>query len=146
MILFPTTRVCGEERKLNPSSFGNPQLIYTTQRRENMKVWLRILLILSIIFSASSFVWFLLGSTAYFQRGMDIIGTTYLWGGGIPVLLFAVLFIVILIKGWTPTSRVDYVGICLVVVLSTVLSVALFQSVSTHGWANEKIKSDSIKL
>ncbi|AIQ17131.1 hypothetical protein H70357_11015 [Paenibacillus sp. FSL H7-0357] len=111
-----------------------------------MKVWLRILLILSIIFSASSFVWFLLGSTAYFQRGMDIIGTTYLWGGGIPVLLFAVLFIVLLIKRWTPTSRVDYVGICLVVVLSTVLSVALFQSVSTHGWANEKIKSDSIKI
>lgn len=111
-----------------------------------MKVWLRILMILSIIFSASSFVWFLLGSTAYFQRGMDIIGTTFLWGGGVPVLLFAVLFIVLLIKGWTPTSRVDYVGICLVVVLSTVLSVALFQSVRTHGWANEKIKSDSIKI
>jgi hypothetical protein len=111
-----------------------------------MKVWLRILLILSIIFSATSVVWFLLGSTAYFQRGMDIIGTTYLWGGGIPVLLFAALFIVLLIKGWAPTSGVDYVVICLVVVLSTILSVALFQSVSTHGWANEKIKSDSIKI
>ncbi|GGG15245.1 hypothetical protein GCM10010912_69590 [Paenibacillus albidus] len=111
-----------------------------------MQVWLRLLLIATIIFSASAFVWFLLGSTAYFQRGMDIIGTTYLWGIGIPVLLFVGLFTVLLIKGWTPTSKGGYVGICVVLVLSTLLSIALLQSVSTNGWANEKIRSDSLKI
>lgn len=111
-----------------------------------MPIWLRILLIAIIIFSASSFVWFLLGSTAYFQRGMDILGTTYLWGAGIPVLLFAILFTILLIKGWTPTSGIDYVGICVGIVIVTLLSSALIQSVSTHGWANEKIKSDTLKI
>lgn len=111
-----------------------------------MPIWLRLLLIGIIIFSAFSFVWFLLGSTAYFQRGMDIIGTTYLWGAGVPVLLFAVVFTILLIKEWTPTSGVDYVGICVGVGLSILLSAVLIQSVNTHGWANEKIRSDTLKI
>lgn len=111
-----------------------------------MQVLIRILLLAAIIFSASSFAWFLLGSTAYFQRGMDIIGTTYLWGAGFPVLLLAILFTILLIKGWTPTSGVDYFGICLMLILTTLISAALIQSVNTHGWAKEKIESDSIKV
>lgn len=111
-----------------------------------MPIWLRLLLIGIIIFSAFSFVWFLLGSTAYFQRGVDIIGTTYLWGAGVPVLLFAVVFTILLIKEWTPTSGVDYVGICVGVGLSILLSAVLIQSVNTHGWTNEKIRSDTLKI
>ncbi|MUG46442.1 hypothetical protein [Paenibacillus woosongensis] len=111
-----------------------------------MPIWLRLLLIGIIMFSAFSFVWFLFGSTAYFQRGMDIIGTTYLLGAGVPVLLFAVVFTILLIKGWTPTSGVDYVGICVGVGLSILLSAVLIQSVNTHGWANEKIRSDALKI
>lgn len=111
-----------------------------------MAIWLKFLLILLMIFNLSSFVWFLLGSTAYFQRGMDIMGTTYLWGAGIPVLLITIVFIIFLFKGWIPTSRGDYIGICVWMVLSTLLSFVLIQSVSTHGWANEKISSDSLKI
>ncbi len=72
--------------------------------------WFRLLMIATILFSVSSFMWFLLGSTAYFQRGMDIIGTTFLWGAGIPGLLFSILFIILLIKRWAPTSGTDYGG------------------------------------
>ncbi|WHX49760.1 hypothetical protein QNH46_03505 [Paenibacillus woosongensis] len=111
-----------------------------------MPIWSRLLLIGIVIFSVFSFVWFLFGSTAYFQRGMDIIGTTYLWGAGVPVLLFAVVFTILLIKEWTPTSGVDYVGICVGMGLSILLSAALIQSVNTHGWANEKIRSDALKI
>ncbi|MBG9734185.1 hypothetical protein [Paenibacillus alvei] len=111
-----------------------------------MQAWLRFLLVLVILFSATSFFWFLLGATAFFQRGMDIIGTTYFFGAAIPVLLFAIVFTIILIKGWAPTSGIDYVGICIGLVLATLISAALIQSVNTHGWANEKIVSDSIKV
>jgi hypothetical protein len=111
-----------------------------------MQVLLRLLLIVVILFSASSFVWFLLGSTAYFKRGMDIMGTTYFWGVGIPVLLFAILFTMLLIKGWTPTSGGQYVAVFIGLLISILLSAALTQSVSTHGWANEKIESDSVKV
>ncbi|XEC95212.1 hypothetical protein AB6A23_01120 [Paenibacillus tarimensis] len=111
-----------------------------------MQVLLRLLLIVVILFSALSFVWFLLGSTAYFRRGMDIIGTAYFWGAGIPVVLFAILFTMLLIKGWTPTSGGQYVAIVIGLLISILLSAALTQSVSTHGWANEKIESDSVKV
>lgn len=111
-----------------------------------MQLWIRVLIILIIVFSAASFVWFLLGSTAYFQRGMDILGTTIFWGAGIPVLLLAILLTILLTKRWIPTSGFDYVGLSLVLVLSILLSTALIQSVSTHGWANEKIRSDSLKI
>lgn len=109
-----------------------------------MRIWLKLLLIIQIIFSVSAFAWFLLGSTAYFQRGMGITGTFYFWGAGIPVLLLATLFTILLIKGWSPTSRVDYVGICVMLVITTLIALSLIQSVNTNGWANEKIRSDSL--
>lgn len=111
-----------------------------------MRVWLRLLLIAIIIFSITSFVWFLLGSTAYFQRGMDLIGTTILWGAGIPVLLLAMFFMLLLIKKWKPTSGGSYVGISVALALSTLLSAALIQSVSSNGWTKEKIYSDTLKM
>lgn len=111
-----------------------------------MPVLLRLFLIVVITFSASSLVWFLLGATAYFQRGMDIIGTAYLVGPGILVLLLVFLFSMLLLKGWIPRSKGDYVGICIGLLFSILISVALIQSVSTNGWANEKIRSDTLKM
>lgn len=111
-----------------------------------MPMWLRLLLIAIIILSASSFLWFLLGATAYLQRAMDIIGTTYLLVAGIPGLLFAILFTVLLIKGWIPTSGVHYIGICIGLVISIILSAILIYSVNSHGWTKEEIQSDSLKI
>ncbi|MEK4297431.1 hypothetical protein [Paenibacillus sp. FSL R5-0914] len=108
--------------------------------------WFRLLLIAVIISSVSSCVWFLLGSTAYFQRGMDIIGISFFWGSAVPVLLLVGLFTILLIKGWTPTNGGQYVVVFLGLLISILLSVTLIQSVSTHGWANEKIESDSVKV
>ncbi len=110
-----------------------------------MQIWLRILLAVVIIFSFSSFVWFLLGSTAYFQRGMDILGTTYFWGAAVPVFLFVGLFTTLLIKGWNPTSGGQYTLITFALIISVLLSAALIQSVNTHGWAKEKIISGTLK-
>jgi len=76
---------------------------------------------------------------------MDIIGTTYLMGAGIPVLFFAVMFTVLLIKGWTPASGTYYAGICVGLALTILLSAVLIHSVSSHGWTKEKIESDSLK-
>ncbi|MEK4077343.1 MULTISPECIES: hypothetical protein [Paenibacillus] len=111
-----------------------------------MAIWLRLLIIVIIIFNVSSFVWLLLGSTAYFQREMDIVGTFYLLIVGIPVLLLAILFTVFLIKGTVPTSGVHYIGICLGLILSLILSAILIHGVNSSGWAKEKLESDSPKI
>lgn len=110
-----------------------------------MPIWLRFLVLAVIMLSVSSLLWFLLGATAYLQRAMDIIGTTYLLLAGIPVLLSAILFTRLLIKGCTPTSGVHYIGICVGLVISILLSAVLIYSVNIHGWTKEKIRSDSLK-
>jgi len=107
---------------------------------------LRRLLIPVIIFNASSFIWFLLGATAFFQRGLDIVGTSVLCFEGIPVLLFFGLFAILLIKRWTPTRRGQYISFFTGLVVSILLSVALIQSVNTYGWAEERIYSDTLKI
>lgn len=110
-----------------------------------MPIWLRLFIIGIIVLSASSFLWFVIGSTAYLQRGMDVIGTTYLLIAGIPVLLFGVLFAVLLIKGWTPTSGVHYIGIFVGLVTSIVLSTILIHSVNSHGWTKDDIENDTLR-
>jgi hypothetical protein len=77
---------------------------------------------------------------------MDILGTTYFWGGAIPVLLFTILFTILLIKGWSPTSGGQYTTLFIGGLVSVLLSAALIQSINTHGWAKEKIESDTVKV
>ena len=77
---------------------------------------------------------------------MDIVGTFYLLIVGIPVLLLAILFTVFLIKGTVPTSGVHYIGICLGLILSLILSAILIHGVNSSGWAKEKLESDSPKI
>lgn len=111
-----------------------------------MHILFRVLLVVVILLSALSFFWFILGSTAYFQRGMDILGTTYFVGAGIPVLVCAILLTVLLFKGWTPTGGGQYTAVFIGVLGSLLLSAVLIQSVNTHGWAKEKIQSDTLKI
>lgn len=111
-----------------------------------MRFWLRGILLLLFLLCSSSFFWFVYNATAHFQRGMDLIGTFILVGGGLPILLLAVMFITLLVKGWTPKNSSGYVGICIGAVLSIVLGAALMNSVSEYEWAKVKIKSDTLKI
>jgi hypothetical protein len=111
-----------------------------------MQIWLKFSLTAAIVFSTSSFVWFLLGSTAFFQRFWDIIGTTILVGAGIPVVVITTLFTILLIKGWTPNSGLAYTGLLTGLVLLMLLSASLIQSVNTYGWMKERVFSDTLKI
>ncbi|WP_199616628.1 hypothetical protein [Paenibacillus alkalitolerans] len=111
-----------------------------------MHLWLRLLTVVLILFSISSLIWFFVGSTAYFQRMMDIIGTTILIGAGVPVLVLAILYTILSVKGWTPTSSAVYVGFFSGLLLLTLLSASLIHSVNSHGWMKEKIASDTLKI
>lgn len=103
-----------------------------------MQRWLRLLLGCAILVGVTSFLWFLIGATALFQRGMDIIGTSILMALGIPVLLLVAAFALMLIKRWTPDSRTDFFGACVLIVLATLISAALFQSVNPRESLKEK--------
>jgi hypothetical protein len=111
-----------------------------------VQIWFKSLWVVVTIFSAVSLVWFLLGSTSNFHRALDIVGTYLLIQAWIPALAIMILSIVLLIKGWTPSSRVTYIGFFSGLILLLFLSVSLIQNVSAQGWLNEKNTSDSLKI
>jgi len=111
-----------------------------------MQLWFKIILLLIVLFCVGSCAWFFLNATAYFQRGMDVIGAAYLWFVAVPILLLDILFAILLIKGWSPKSWVQYFVIFIAQFLALYLSVFLLQGVNENKWAREKIVSDSLKI
>jgi hypothetical protein len=109
-------------------------------------MWLKILWVVAIVISFASLAWFLLGSTANFQRSLDLIATITLIFFWIPSLVLTILAILLLIKGWTPSSNGAYAGFFFGVILLLLLSVFLVKGVNTNGWLTERITSDSLKI
>jgi len=111
-----------------------------------MPVWFRILIIAFILIGTSSFLWLLLNTTAYFQRGMDILGTTYLVLVGIPILLLSLLLTVLLFKGWAPVVKSGYIVYVLAIVIIIAISAVIVHVVDSYGWTVERIRSDTLKV
>jgi hypothetical protein len=109
-------------------------------------MWLKILWVVAIVINTASLAWFLLGTTANFQRSLDLIATVTLIFFWIPSVILTTWSIRLLIKGWSPASNVAYTGFFFGVSLLLLFSFFLFQGVNTRGWLTEKITSDSLKL
>lgn len=102
-----------------------------------MRLWLKVLWVIATVFNVASLVWFLIGVTANFQRGLDLVGTVILIQVWIPSLIFTVLSIRLLIKKWIPPSGIVYAS---GVMLFLLFSVYLIQSVNTQGWLTKKLE------
>lgn len=60
---------------------------------------------LAILINLSGVLWFILGSTANFQRGIDLISTVILIYAGIPSILLIVMSAILLFEGGTLQNR-----------------------------------------
>ena len=67
-----------------------------------MLKWIKFLWVLAIMINLSGIVWFIFGSTANFQRGIDLITTTIMIVLVPPSLLLIVLSIILLTRKWSP--------------------------------------------
>jgi hypothetical protein len=103
--------------------------------------YIKIPWILAIIFNLVSMIWFLLGTTAKFQRSLDLVGTVTLIFCWIPSLLIVYLSINALIKESPPTNF----RVLILVIVLLFLAVNLFKAVNTAGWLYDDITSDPIK-
>lgn len=121
-------------------------MTYKESQMGKASVWLRLVLIAVILFSISSVVYFLLSSTAYLQRGMDLIGTTYLVSVCIPILIGTLILTGLLINGWSPTNGKGYVKFFLGIVLIILFAATLIGSVNSNGWTKQKMESDTLKM
>lgn len=110
-----------------------------------MSTWVKIVWLFAIIVNIVSLIWFLLGSTANFQRPLDLINTVTLITVWVPSLLLVVLSTILFIKGWV-ASNFKHIGVWLILLALLFFAVPLFKGVNTEGWLYDHITSDPIKI
>lgn len=111
-----------------------------------MPGWLRSVWIFATVVNAVSIIWFLLGSTANFQRHLDWVGFLTLLLIWIPSLALVMISSNFLLKKWVPLDNLTYVGVFVVIFLLLSLSAPLFEGVTLRGWLYDNVYSDPIKL
>jgi len=62
----------------------------------------KIIWIATVLVSLFALIWFVLGSTAGFQRGVDLITTVVFFYCGIPIILFIAFSVYHLYRKWRP--------------------------------------------
>jgi hypothetical protein len=112
-----------------------------------MQFTIKAIWIIAVIVIIASMLWFLLASTAAFQRGIDIVTTfiyVFVW---IPALIFVSLSFILIKRRWYPNGIVVRTILPLAIISVTcLLSIILFSSVHvrgyTKGWLSEIVDSD----
>ncbi len=110
-----------------------------------MSISYRILWLLLTIINIASVIWYILASTAAFQRSLDLVATVRIVYFGVPSLILSISSLVLILKRWAPASNFNKMGLNIVLFLLLVLSAYLFMNVSTKGWLTDIIRSDSVK-
>lgn len=97
-----------------------------------------------IVINIIALLWFLLGSTANFQRGIDLITAVQFMLMWLPLLILVLLAIVFLAKG--RSENVSNVLFTLLIIAFFLIAIPLFKSVDTVGWLSDYVRNDPIKI
>lgn len=72
--------------------------------KRGKQVTTKVLWIVVIVINFASLIWFFLGTTANFHRGIDLVSIVILLSFWIPSVILLRLFIWLLQKGWSPND------------------------------------------
>ncbi|MCM3038094.1 hypothetical protein M3201_00045 [Paenibacillus motobuensis] len=111
-----------------------------------MPTWTRTIWIAAIIVNGLSIVWFLFGTTANFQRALDLTGRLTLIFFWLPSLILVLLSIWLLHKRWDPLGGFGYGIVAFLIFLLLIFSCPLFEGVRTSGWLYEDVRADPTRL
>lgn len=110
-----------------------------------MQIAIKVIWITAIVAVFLSMTWFLLGSTAFFQRGIDLVTTCVFVWVWTPALICIAVSIKLLKKGWMPSSILAQICLLLVIIiLSIIFSYTLLTNVNTKGFLTEDITKNEI--
>ncbi|EPY12122.1 hypothetical protein [Paenibacillus alvei] len=111
-----------------------------------MSIFIRAVWIFSTLIGAISIVWYLLGSTASFQRGLDLISSAIFIVLWVPALILIIFSTFLIIKGWKPKNKESYISFWILISFILILTISLFRGVNTSGWLYDRITSDPLRL
>lgn len=98
-----------------------------------------------VLIHLCSIIWFVLGNTANFQRGIDLETTVILMVFGIPSLIL-ITWSLFMLKNGGVKSPYSILGVTCLLVIMIFLSVPLYKNVNTSGWLTENIKVDTVQV
>jgi len=98
------------------------------------------------ILSIVPIIWFILGSTAFFNRSLDLIATTYLVSLWVPLLLLFILSTTLLLVGWSPSNKNNIMPLWILLLVIITLSLLVIRVVHTSGWLHDRIFSDPKRI
>ena len=108
-----------------------------------MKNVTKIIWLISIVSVSLSMLYYLIGSTAFFQRNIDLIRTVVLFAVGGPVFVFIILSVLALKKDWFPTQFVGKISLLIIIIIFSLISVTtLLRYTNPHGWIKENVLKD----
>lgn len=107
---------------------------------------IRVIWLLATLINLCAVVWFVLGTTANFQRGIDLVSTVIMVYFGVPSIILITLSIVLFIKVWQPSSYWGVAGVIVLIISMLALSPTLFKNVSTSGWLSEEVTTDTLQV
>lgn len=110
-----------------------------------MQKWIKLIWIISILANLSGVIWFILGSTANFQRSIDLVSTVILVYLGIPSVILIVCSSVLLFKKWNPSKWWEFIGVFMIIMAMILMTPQLYKNVDTSGWLTGKIRTDSLQ-
>lgn len=111
-----------------------------------MSYFYRSVWALVILINLSAIIWFILGTTANFNRGIDLIPAVILGYIGGPSILLILLSLLFLLTGWLPSSAKGIVSFALVIISLLVFSLILYKNVDRSGWLEEHVRTDSLQV
>ena len=90
-----------------------------------------------------SVIWFLLGSTAFFNRGIDLVETVIFILVWIPALIIAIISWILLKKKWMPSNiNFQIIFVSMIVICTIALSSPLIHRASPYGWLIPRVAGD----
>ncbi len=111
-----------------------------------MKIMINALWIVSIIVIFLSLVWFIMGTTACFQRQLDLVSTVVLFFLGVSSLVMIGLLVYIIKNNWFP--RTTLTRFCLlggIILIIIIITTTCFRYSTTYGWFRNVVYSDYLQ-
>ncbi|MCL2284908.1 MAG: hypothetical protein FWC32_00920 [Firmicutes bacterium] len=102
----------------------------------------KVIWIVAIALNAVALAYFIVGSTAFFNRAFpDVAWGYYFVVIGFPVMILMIISIVCLVFGWIPRRTDTQITLITVTILITSLTVVLgaILPIQTEGWLTERV-------
>ncbi|MDR2572085.1 MAG: hypothetical protein LBD23_17545 [Oscillospiraceae bacterium] len=112
-----------------------------------MSIPIKTIWTVAIIVVFLSMIWYVLATTAFFNRRVDLDDVPYYMLIWAPALIFNVVSIILLIKNKIPSNKIAQIVLILLIVAVTVfISFMLFLNVDVRERLRDKITRDSIQI